>query len=319
MFYRRPFLVALARSVLAALLFTAAFAGQVSAQDQRSFSHDGIARDYLIFGPASTSATGLAPLVIVLHGAGIDADNTAGITRFGDLAREEGFYAVFPDGIGPLFMNTWNAGHCCGQAMTEGIDDVGFIASLIDRLLATHPIDPDRIYVTGFSNGAMLAHRIGIELADRIAAIAPVAGTLFGDEPIARTPVPALIINNTDDRVVPPSGREPGVDGPLLQVWGGAPLLPAEYQARYWADVNGCERRSTLTASAAYRFESFACPAGVSVEFYLVNNNRHLWPGGDVAIGGLSAATFDATGVIWEFFTRHSRSTEAQEAEAVPL
>jgi len=300
---------------LALLLSTFVSAAPANAQEQRSLRHDGAERDYLIYGPRSTSAAGTVPLVIVLHGAGTTGEIIATITRFGALARTEGFYAVFPDGTGPLFANTWNARHCCGWAMTEEVDDVGFIAALIDQLTAEHPIDPNRVYVAGFSNGAMLAHLVGIELSDRVAAIAPVAGVLFGDEPIPSNPVPALIINNADDRVIPPFGREPGVDGPLWEIWDGTPLQPSDYQARFWAEANGCELRSRLTFASAFRGESYACPEGASVEYHLINDNRHLWPGGSLTIGGVDPAIYDATAVIWSFFSDHVRTSDEPELD----
>lgn len=99
------------------------------------------------------------------------------ITGFTDKARAEGFIVVYPEGTsrrGQLF--TWKAGHCCGYAMEQRVNDVAFIGALIDALLARYPIDPKRVYVTGMSNGAMMAHRLGIELSEKVAAIAPAVG-----------------------------------------------------------------------------------------------------------------------------------------------
>jgi poly(3-hydroxybutyrate) depolymerase len=57
---------------------------------------------------------------------------------------------VYPNGPnqrGPL--RTWNAGHCCACARDQQIDDVGFMATLLDPLAAQHPVDPARVYVNG--------------------------------------------------------------------------------------------------------------------------------------------------------------------------
>jgi len=72
--------------------------------------------------------------------------------------------------------------------MRRNVHDVGFVAALLDELRRTLPVDASRIYVTGMSNGAMMSHRLGRELATRIAAIAPVVGAVFGDERAPASP-----------------------------------------------------------------------------------------------------------------------------------
>jgi len=94
------------------------------------------------------------------------------------LADRETFVAVYPNGTG-RFGNrllTWNAGACCAYAMSNNVDDVGFVRALVTKLTESIPIDRRRIYATGLSNGAMMSHRLAAEAADLIAAIAPVAG-----------------------------------------------------------------------------------------------------------------------------------------------
>lgn len=90
------------------------------------------------------------------------------------------------------------------------MDAVGFINTLIDKLIETYPIDPKPIYVTGMSNGGMMTHRLGIELSNRFAAIAPVVGTLFGDEKKPEHPVSAIMFNGMLDRSVPYQGNRMG-------------------------------------------------------------------------------------------------------------
>ncbi len=91
------------------------------------------------------------------------------------MAAAQGIAVAYPDGIG----GSWNAGGCCGQAEADDLDDVGFILALVDELVASYSIDPDRVYLTGFSNGGLLAYRLACE-SDRFAAIAPVGATLVG-------------------------------------------------------------------------------------------------------------------------------------------
>ena len=86
------------------------------------------------------------------------------MTGFTAKGQREGFIVVYPQGTGrrESLLLTWNAGHCCGYAMEQRVDDVGFIRVLLDTLLAQLPDRSARIYVTGMSNGGMMAHRLGI-------------------------------------------------------------------------------------------------------------------------------------------------------------
>ena len=122
------------------------------------------------------------PLVVVLHGGGGNAENIEEVTGFSEKADEEGFIVVYPDGSGRLdrYLLTWNAGFCCGYALENNIDDVGFIRALIEYLQEKYAINRNMIYVTGISNGGMMSYRLGAELSDIVAAIAPVAGSIGG-------------------------------------------------------------------------------------------------------------------------------------------
>lgn len=274
----------------------------------QTLDHDGRTRTYLLRMPPSDARPAPLPLVLVLHGGGGNALNAERMTGFTALARSEGFIVVYPEGSarGRLRLLTWNAGHCCGYAMESGSDDVGFLRLLIGELSRRHPIDPDRIFVTGMSNGAMLAHRLGIELEATIAAIAPVAGGLFGDEPRGDGKVSALMINGMLDRSVPYGGGAPG--GRFAHAWAGTPVKPAGYQARFWAQANGCADPGSTEYEAIVHVR-FSCPEGLGVELYGVKNGGHAWPGGEQGSRLADAPTPDlnATGTIWAFFAAHPK------------
>ncbi len=229
---------------------------------------------------------------------------------FDQLAAEEGFFAVFPDGTNNMNrLLTWNAIHCCGYAASKGIDDLGFISDLLDELLRNYPIDPNRIYVVGFSNGAMLAQWIGITMPDRIAAVGSVMGALFGDEPSPRLPVPAIIINGGRDQIIPTTGGPIHGNDRLPIMWDGAALMPSAYQGYFWAHAAGCGDTPDKRAETPdYLFERYDCPSGTSVESYIVLDNGHAWPGDQTRItfGEVPSTTFDATAVIWDFFSQQS-------------
>lgn len=281
-----------------------------AATQKRTLTHDGIERSYVIRVPTELSRdTRRVPLVLVLHGGGGNADNAEKMTGFTAKANQEGFIVVYPEGTGhrkDIFL-TWNAGHCCAYAMSSQVDDVGFISALIDKLVETYPIDPKRVYVTGMSNGAMMTHRLGIALSSKIAAIAPVVGTLFGDEKKPEQPVSAIMLNGLLDKSVPYQGGAPG--GRFASTWDGTATRPALDQATFWAGMSGCAAESAKDSQDTFTRWRYRCPAGQAVELYLVNDNGHAWPGGQQGsrLGDKPSSTLNATDVIWTFFKAHSK------------
>lgn len=271
--------------------------------------HDGRTRSFLVH---DFSGGRRAPMVIILHGGGGNAENAVQMTGFDVVAKRERLIAVYARGTsGPAGANllTWNAGHCCAAAMRNKVDDVGFIAALIDRMVAAGAADPDRVYVTGMSNGAMMSHRLGIELSDKVAAIAPVVGAVFGDEPPAKRPVSALIINGALDRTVPVAGGPIGVPGSIAAGQADRVTLPTEAQAAYWAKVGGCREPVDRTTPAAAVTTYRGCARGIEVEQMVVAENGHAWPGGRAgrAEADQPAPGVNASELIWAFFKRHRR------------
>jgi polyhydroxybutyrate depolymerase len=291
-------------------LWSAAARG-ADADARRTLRHQGQERHYLLRLPEGARAeTGVPqPLVLVLHGGGGNAENAEAMTGFTALARREGFVVVYPEGTGARAgrLLTWNARHCCGPAMQRGVDDVGFIRALIDQLVAERVVDPRRVYVTGLSNGGMMAHRLGIELADRLAAVAPVIATLFGDEPAPAQPLPALMINGRLDTQVPPAGGPPS--GRFASAWDGMPTRPALAQADFWARANGCGPQPQPLLQGQVSRWRYACPVGQEVELLMVADNGHAWPGGQPGSrrGDTPSRAIEASAVIWDFFKTHVR------------
>ncbi|MDP2239355.1 MAG: PHB depolymerase family esterase [Burkholderiales bacterium] len=281
-----------------------------AAPGQRQFlTHDGMTRSYVVRAPNELlQGNRRVPLVLVLHGGGGNAGNAEAMTGFTEKARQEGFIVVYPEGSGRMKdkLLTWNAGHCCGYAMENRVNDAGFINALIDRLIADFPVDPRRIYATGMSNGGMMSHRLGIELSHRITAIAPVVATLFGDERKPPHPVSAIMINGMLDASVPHRGGPPG--GRFADAWDGAPAKPAVVQAQFWADAGNCGE-PVKNESDAVIVQRYRCPAGRAVELYLVKDNGHAWPGGQTGsrMGDKPSTTINATDVIWDFFKTQTR------------
>jgi len=296
----------LGRSLLLTLLYVVT--GTAAAgQDAKTLVLDGVTRSYVVRAPALPAGATRVPMVIVLHGGGGNAANAETMTGFTAKAAKEGFIVVYPNGSGRLQdkLLTWNAGHCCAYAMKEGVDDVKFIDALIDTMVRDYPVDAHRIYVTGMSNGGMMTHRLGRELSGRIAAIAPVVATVFGDEARPARPLPALIINGMLDKNVPYLGGPPGGRG--ARGWDGTPTQPALKQWEFWATANGCKPTPRKEENAKWILWSNACAA--PVELYLIKDNGHAWPGGQAGSrrGDKPSTAMNATDVIWEFFKAQSK------------
>ena len=153
-------------------------------QPWRTLSIGGRERSYLVHVPPSYDGTRAVPVVLALHGGATDAAVMVRFCGLNTKADQAGFLAVYPNGTGEARkLLTWNAGDCCGYATRHKVDDVAFVDAMLDDLAAAARMDPRRVFATGMSNGAMMCYRLAAELSQRIAAIAPVAGTMALTEP----------------------------------------------------------------------------------------------------------------------------------------
>ena len=268
------------------------------------------------------------PLVLAFHGSAQNAGIMEEMTGLSDLSEEEGFLVAYPSGSGPAGALSWNTGHCCSFALERGADDIGFVHALLDELIATYPVDPSRIYLTGFSNGGMLAYKLAVEMPERIAGIAVVAGAMYPSQAAPTSPVPVLAIHGTADQIVPYEGGT----GLLSGISGKTePSLPSAETVSLWVQVNGCTEEPTISRERNARIETFApCDGQADVTFVTLVEGAHRWPtiqrdesasllpeADDVLglFGQDGTATeipwdifetgIDATATIWAFFARH--------------
>lgn len=288
----------------------AAGRGSISSEPRQTLLQNRIERSYVVRIPRELAQdNSLVPLVLMLHGGGGNAEHAEKMTGFTEKAAKEGFIVVYPEGSsrykGKLL--TWNAGHCCGYAMENRVNDVEFISMLLDKLIKDYPVDTKRIYVTGMSNGGMMTHRLGIELSNRFAAIAPVVATVFGDEKRPDNVVSAIIFNGMLDEAVPFQGGKPG--GRFANAWDKIPAKPAVEQAEFWGSANGCTAYPDKREQGASVLWQYHCPSGTSVVIYLLNDSGHAWPGGQRGSrrGDEPSSSINATDLIWEFFKAHTK------------
>jgi polyhydroxybutyrate depolymerase len=183
---------------------------------------------------------------------------------------------AYPDGLA----KSWNAGSCCGDAQSRNVDDVAFISQLIDRLVKDARIDPKRVFVTGMSNGAMMAQRLACEVTDRITAIASVSGALAIGACHPTRPISILEMHGTDD--------------PVMRF--DEQLISGMVQ---WASLDGCVPTPKITDDGAIKTTTWTtCLEGVTVELQAVAGAVHTWFGSEFP------REPDATSVVWDFFAR---------------
>jgi polyhydroxybutyrate depolymerase len=263
-------------------------------------------RAWLVHVPPRYDGRTPLPVVIVLHGGGGSSSGAARQSGMSVKADKENFLAVYPDGSGVARSRllTWNSGNCCGYAMKSGVDDIAFIRAMLDRLQRDYAVDAKRVYVTGISNGAMMAYRVACEMSDRIAAIAPVAGAQNIDCPRAG-PLSVMIIHGAKDQNVLLDGGEPTKRfGPPRTDRSVA------YAASFWAAQNRCADRPQQQLTATLRTDVYTgCKGGTGISVYIVENGGHSWPGGErmSAILDEPSRQVSATDLMWTFFSMHPK------------
>ncbi|MEO7094385.1 MAG: alpha/beta fold hydrolase, partial [Polyangiales bacterium] len=135
------------------------------------------ARPYDAKVPSGYDKTKPTPLVILLHGYGASGAIQEGYFKLGAVADEKTFLLATPDGTldgsGKRF---WDASDACCNFTKTKVDDVAYVAAIIDDMSAKYNVDPKRVYLVGHSNGGFMSHRAACELSPRIAAIVSLAG-----------------------------------------------------------------------------------------------------------------------------------------------
>jgi polyhydroxybutyrate depolymerase len=270
-----------------------------SGAKERALRLGPVERTYVLYAGKTTKKSAL---VVVLHGMGTSGAVIEQRTNrtFDTLADREGLVVVYPNAMGEQWEDGWSDGPF---ERNDAMDDVMFLSALIDSLTAEYDIDPKRVYMTGFSNGAAMAYRFACEQANKVAAVAPVSGGMpraVAERCRNGRPVPILVMHGTKDSIVP---------------FVGAPHAITE-----WATRDGCHAAPDTTYlpdtdpndGTRTRIQHFAdCQDGSEVSFYAIEGGGHAWPGGEASVRQLLASgntcrDFDAGLVIWDFFKKHA-------------
>ena len=258
-------------------------------------STDGGARTAIVHIPPGYSATSATPVVLNFHGYTESASEEESLTLMDAESDSAGFVVVYPQGTGAL--PSWNAGACCGTAVSENVDDIGFVNDLLDMLEADLCVDTRRVFATGMSNGGFFSQRLGCELADRIAAIAPVAGVMGMPTCAPSRPMPVMEFHGTSDPIVP-------YDGDSLIGYASVAATIAGWVAR---DACQGAPQTTYSHGDATCVTYEHCTAGSEVTLCTITGGGHTWPGGTpLALLGKTSTDISATDAMWGFFQTHA-------------
>ncbi len=270
-----------------------------------------IKRSYLIYVPKNYDNTQPVPLLFHLHGGGGTGRGSIKLTfgKFNQLADDKNFIVVYPNGLN----KNWNDGRLANlKPGMEFVDDVGFIVAIVEKIKNQYLIDPQKIFVTGMSNGGFMTSRLLCDTSDLFRGGAVLTATLSSDyltkcHPTA--PLGVMVINGTDDPLVPYNGGHIMV----LNKSRGA-VVAADGWVDFWKKKMQCEEKITQmlpdknpndgSQVEASQFKN--CDEKQALLLYKINGGGHTWPGGKQYLSkkiiGTTNRDFNACEEIWTFF-----------------
>jgi polyhydroxybutyrate depolymerase len=268
-----------------------------------SINVDGTKRRFILFVPAALQTEEKNPVIFVLHGALGDGNSAKWNCQMNDEAERRKFFLIYPDAMGP---HTWNAGACCGLGKWRETKDVEFISAVIDLMELHLNADPKRVYVSGASNGGMMAYRLGMELSDKIAAISPVEGAMEFSGAAPHEPISVIVFHGKQDKVI----RYDGEPGRWLFMRVYAPSVSE--CIKYWVKQNQCLQEPAIEVQNGVERQLYKNgKAGTEVCLYTLPEGTHTWPGGkwDHIRHPILSNKFSTAEVMCDFFLAHPKQS----------
>jgi polyhydroxybutyrate depolymerase len=271
---------------------------------------NGIERVYHVHVPNSYDGSKAVPLVIAFHGGGGEWPSAQKGSGLDATSDDNGFIVVYPtsgkDG-------NWNVGPRAQSGRESDVDDIAFVNFMLDELENVLNIDEKRIYATGLSNGGMMTYRVACDMSDRIAAVAPVAGSLMNHPCNPSRPISVMAFHGTGDPVVPYyGGPSPETTNKLVRV--NDDMRSAEESTTFWRNYDKCNATGKETYSNGdSSCISYSCAENTEVILCTVEGGGHTWPGGYYEVDKgfyrdlVGSITNDivARDEMWKFFEKH--------------
>jgi polyhydroxybutyrate depolymerase len=279
-----------------------------------TMKHDGYIRNFILHIPEHHEHLNKIPLIIALHGGGGDAEGMIRLTkgRFNELADLYGLLIVYPQGLG----KSWHDGRkdTISYAHENNIDDVGFLSKIIQTMIQKYKADPERIFVTGISNGAFMSIRVSRELVDQVKAVAPVCAAIpveTKEAHLAAAAMNIMIINGTADPLVPYNGGDVQIlgkkRGKVLSTDETVAIFNKRNNCSDVPKIENLEDRDPQDGTRITRYEYSNADNTHKTILLSVVNGGHTWPGGWPYLGewliGRTSNDINACDAIWAFFS----------------
>lgn len=274
---------------------------------------DGRQRTFLLHLPPA-AASRRVPLLLAFHGYTGNANVMRDMSGLDAVADRLGFAVAYPNGTGALRYArlTWNAATCCGSAERLRVDDLAFARALVNAVTRALPVDPARVYATGFSAGGMMALLLACEAHPVVAGAADVAGAMPDTTCATRARMPILLVRGDRD-------DELHQDHLVHRRRNNhAYAVSFDGARRFWSAHDGCAPGAVRDSAATYELWSArGCPPGLDVRELVVRGQGHAWPGGarPWPLAPRPAPDVDASAVIARFFLDEARA----RASGVPV
>ncbi len=260
-------------------------------EDALILNHNGLNREYILYQPQGHDGTSPLPVVLNFHGYGGFAADHMQYADMRNLADQENFILVYPQGSCLDGTPHWNS-FLAGSDNKSDAEDIAFISDLIDEIAQNYVIDLERIYACGYSNGGMMSYALACALSDRIAAIGSISGTMLDWPEICDPahPTPVIIFHGTNDDVLPYEGN--------------SEFTSVSYAVDYWTSFNELGASPSQTdifsnGSRVVEYESYGPGLNsVSLDLYRVIQGEHYW-------FDQSTLGFSLNQTLWDFFNRY--------------
>ena len=259
-------------------------------------------RCWNVFVPSTVNITDNVPLIIDLHGNTVTMQNQRILSEFDEIAEDNGVMAVWPQGHD----NSWNAGYCCSTAGQMGLNDTGFILEMIDIIALNHPVDENRIYLTGWSNGCALSQKLANEHSYRFAAVACMSYYLLEDQHPDYLPIPIMEIHGLLDQIILYSNDAIHLPNTEAQEHGAIQNL------LMWSDMNDCQGNlpNSNIPTTFYFIHSFTnCENGSEVSLVTLYAADHNPYEESFGVFNGNGGTVDTNGIAWDFMSQYSKIT----------